>query len=418
MKSVSTECRSVVNPSCSPVVRHRSAQNLSCTILQISPRRGIRPLKTRLIPVLILGLISSFALAQPRQHPEIVAYVFPQNVRLQPGQIDPDAITRVNYAFANVQDGEIVTGFSYDGENLPLLVGLRKSHPHLKVLVSVGGWLWSGQFSQLALTTDTRRKFIRSALAFVQRYQLDGLDLDWEYPGMPGAGNVFRKEDKENFTSLLRELRQAFDAESQRTRRKLYLTIAAGASDQFLEHTQMSIIQQYLDSVNLMAYDYYEPGSGPITGHHSPLFENPADPNKVSASRSIKAFERAGVPARKIILGVPFYGHVWGQVPNRNHGLYQPGKAVPNGWASFVSIESTMLNHGFIRYWDFTSEAPYLFNPEQGIFVSFEDTESIQVKCRYIQNHKLGGIMFWSYADDSDGKLLKAIDETLMSHSN
>jgi len=373
--------------------------------------------KTRLILLLALGTLPACVAAHPQKRSEIVAYVFPQNVRLQPGQINADAITRINYAFCNIQNGQMVTGFPYDTANLSLLVELRKTHPRLKILVSVGGWLWSGQFSQIAMTRDSRQKFIQSAVDFVQSHQLDGLDIDWEYPGMPGAGNPFRKEDKENFTSLLMELRRAFDAESPKTGRRLYLTIAAGASDQFLEHTEMSIVQQYLDSVNLMAYDYYEPGSEPITGHHAPLFENPADPDKFSAVGSIKAFEKAGVPRRKLILGVPFYGHVWGHVPDRNHGLYQPGKAVPNGWASFASIESTMLNHGFTRYWDSVSQVPYLFNSEQGTFVSYEDTASIKAKCRYIQDHDLGGIMFWSYADDPEGKLLKAIDETLVTAS-
>jgi chitinase len=263
------------------------------------------------------------------------------------------------------------------------------------------------------MNEENRQRFIESAIEFLRLYQLDGLDIDWEYPGMPGAGHPFRSEDGRKFTVLLRELRTRFDREAKNGRR-LYLTIAAGASDDFLAHTQLAEAQRYLDTVNLMAYDYYEPGDGPITGNHAPLFTDPADPQKVSADASVKAFERAGVAAGKLVLGVPFYGHTWGEVADTNHGLFQPGKPIPNAYAPFSLIESSMLNQGFTRYWDAVSSAPYLYSPEKRIFVSYEDAESLTAKCRYVLNHKLGGIMFWHYANDSIGELLKTIDAGLL----
>jgi chitinase len=135
---------------------------------------------------------------------------------------------------------------------------------------------------------------------------------------------------------------------------------------------------------------------------------------KVSADASVKAFERAGVPAEKLVLGVPFYGHVWGEVADRDHGLYQPGKPIPNAYAPFSLIDSSMLNQGFTRYWDSTSAVPYLYSAEKHVFVSYEDVESLTAKCRYVVAHKLGGMMFWSYSNDSEGKLLKAIDGELL----
>jgi chitinase len=351
------------------------------------------------------------------QPPLVVAYVFPQSADLQPGQIDVHAVTRINYAFANIQDGRIVLGHPNDAANLTLLATQRNNNPSLTILISVGGWLWSGQFSDAALNEESRQRFIESAIEFLRLYQLDGLDIDWEYPGMPGAGHPFRSEDGRNFTILLRELRSRFDQEAK-TGRRLYLTIAAGASDDYLAHTQMAEDQRYLDTVNLMAYDYYEPGSGPITGNHAPLFTDPADPQKVSADASVKAFEKAGVPAHKLVLGVPFYGHTWGEVPDTNHGLFQPGKPIPNAYAPFSLIESSMLNHGFTRYWDASSSVPYLYSAEKHIFVSYEDVESLNTKCRYVQSHKLSGIMFWQYANDSNEELLKTIDTGLLPNAS
>jgi len=362
---------------------------------------------------MLLAMTAGVAAAAQRPAPIVTAYVFPQNAALAADQVDAHALTRINYAFANIENGRMVTGFTNDAANYATLTALRKQNPSLTVLVSVGGWLWSGGFTDVALTAQSRATFIDSVMEFLHRYDLDGLDIDWEYPGMPGAGHAFRAEDKHNFTLLLGELRRRFDAEQKKTHRKLYLTIAAGASDEFLAHTEMAEVAKLVDTVNIMAYDYYEPSSDKLTGHHAPLFTNPADPKKVSSDASVSAFESAGVPAGKIVLGVPFYGHVWGEVADTAHGLYQAGKPVPGAYAPYNVIESTMLGHGYTRYWDSVASVPYLYNAEKRIFISYEDTESIAAKGRYVREHRLGGMMFWSYDGDSNGKLLHAMDAAL-----
>jgi chitinase len=369
----------------------------------------------RLIAFSIAFAVSAFSAAAATRPsvPMVVGYVFPQNAVLQPGEIDSLSLTRINYAFANIEDGRMVTGFSEDARNFAFLTALKRENPSLTVLVSVGGWLWSTNFSDVSLTSQSRKVFIQSVVEFLTLYDLDGLDIDWEYPGMVGSGHPFRAEDKQNFTLLLKELRQRFDRETKRSHRKLYLTIAAGASEEYLAHTEMAEVQRYVDTVNLMAYDYYEPGSDAITGHHAPLFTNAADPKKVSGEASVLAFERAGVPAAKILLGLPFYGHMWEQVAEANHGLFQSGKPVPKGYAPYSLITETMLGHGFTRYWDSTASVPYLYSPEQRIFVSYEDPESVAAKCQYVLTHKLGGVMFWDYSGDPSGTLLGAINESL-----
>ncbi len=347
------------------------------------------------------------------QQPVIVAYVFPRNVAIQPGDIAARKVTRINFAFALIQNGKIVTEDPSDAANLAALVALKKENPSLTVLISVGGWLGSGNFSDMALTHESRNIFIQSVLQFIEQYQLDGLDVDWEYPGMIGAGNKFRPEDKQNYTLVLSELRKQFDQEEKKLHRPLLLTIAAGASGEFLDHTEMGEVQKHVDTVNLMAYDYYEPDSEQMTGNHAPLFTDPLDPKKISADRSVREYEQAGVPAAKIVLGVPFYGHVWGQVPASNHGLFQPGKPVPNAFAGYGNISTSMLNHGYTRYWDSAASAPYLYNAEQRIFVSYEDPQSLALKCKYVIDHRLGGVMFWEYKSDPTGTLLDSIDAGL-----
>lgn len=367
-----------------------------------------------MFPALALLFAAVSASAAPRtSSAQIVVYIFPQSAVLTAGQVDPHSITRLNYAFANIHDGVMVPGFEHDAENFAFLTGLRKRNPRLTILVSVGGWLWSGGFSEVALTRESRARFIQSAVDFIAKYDLDGLDVDWEYPAMAGSTNHFRPEDTHNFTALLAELRAAFDRKSHSMHRRLYLTIAAGASPDFLGHTEMRKVARLVDTVNLMSYDYYEPGSEPTTGHHAPLFTNPRDPEKVSADASVRAFEEAGVPASKLLLGLPFYGHVWANVPPADDGLYQSGKPGPQTGAPFSAIPA-MLENGFVRHWDSVAEVPWLYNPSTRTFVSYEDPQSIEQKCRYVTTHRLAGIMVWDFEDDdASGTLLKTLDTCL-----
>lgn len=344
-----------------------------------------------------------------RPQPVIAAYIFPQNNLIQPSEIAARKLTRINYAFVNLQGGQIVNGFANDDKNIAALLTLKQENPALTVLVSVGGWLGSEGFSDMALTPRSRSAFIASAAEFVKRDHLDGLDIDWEYPAMPGAGNRFRPEDKQNYTLLLKELRQRFNQLEGELHRRLYLTIATGASSEFLAHTEMSKVQKYVDTVNLMAYDYYEPSSDAITGNQAPLFTDPADPKKISADSSVQEYEQAGVPAAKIVLGIPFYGDAWSDVPGASHGLFQPGKPSSQAGAPHGDELEAMLKNGFTRYWDPLAAAPYLYSPEKRIFVSYEDPQSIAAKCKYVLDHKLAGVMFWNYESDSTGTLLDAI---------
>jgi chitinase len=369
----------------------------------------------RTAALIFLALLPS--LVKPARLPapkgQIIAYVFAKDSVIQPGEIAADKLTRINYAFANLKDGRITEGFAHDAENFAALNALKRINPQLTILVSVGGWTWSGQFSGMSATKESRKLFIDSAVQFVTRYQLDGLDIDWEYPGLPGNHNPFRPEDKENYTLLLKELRQRLDREGKKLHKHLFTSIATGASLKFLDHTEMGKVQKYVDTVNLMAYDYYEPSSGKTTGHHAPLYTNPADPKLVSADASIRNYEKVGVPAAKIVLGVPFYGHLWGGVLAQNNGLYQPGVQVPGAYANYSNITAQMLNNGFTRYWDATASAPYLYNSTTRTFVSYEDPESLALKARYVLDHQLAGMMFWDYEGDPQGSLLDSVHEGL-----
>ncbi len=338
--------------------------------------------------------------------------------------IQADKITHINYAFVNVIDGEVRFDNSIDNttmkkDDIFKLHTLKKINPDLKVLVSVGGWTWSGNFSDAALTEGSRRKFAISAAAFVEAFELDGIDIDWEYPNQSGADNIHRPEDVQNFTLLLQAVRQELDNLSARqgTDKHYLLTIATGANRRFVENSKLGKLQRYLDFLNIMTYDFYH-GGDHRTGHHSNFHPSSSpDRDKNNIINAVDLHVKAGVPLKKIHLGIPFYGRKWTGVKSaENHGLFQEAESV--GQIVFYrQIVQCLQDAAYQQRWDEAAQVPYLWNPEEAIFVSYENARSIALKMQYLKNKGLGGAMFWEYSDDHEGELLDALDRALVDEA-
>src|ERR1700753_2583683 len=160
--------------------RRRVAWDASSMAQKHASRASRRPAR-RIIAgaaLLLLALMMTlpcFAAKKSRaRKSEIIAHICPQSQVRQPGQIDARKLTRINYAFANLQDGKIVEGYASDPQNYAALNLLKQQNPSLKIVASVGGWLWSGNFSDMVLTKKSREVFIKSAEEFIEKYQLDG----------------------------------------------------------------------------------------------------------------------------------------------------------------------------------------------------------------------------------------------------
>ena len=338
----------------------------------------------------------------------VIAYVHGWNDILVTHKEKANQITHINYAFANIKDGKVIEGNSFDSETLEKINQLKLVNPDLKILISVGGWSWSKNFSDAVLTEQSREVFANSAIAFMQKHNIDGIDLDWEYPGQIGDNNTFRPEDKENFTSILKLIREKLEAIKPKT---YLLTIATGANQAYLDHTDMAKAHQYLDFINIMTYDYYTGGSN-STGHHSNLFSSPLNPNGVSSAKAIEEHVNAGIPIRKLVLGVPFYGRWWKGVNSDNNGLYQDSSG-ERGSYNFKEIEENYIDkNGFVALWDDEAKAPYLWNATETQFVTYENSKSLKFKIDYIKEKKMGGVMFWHLNQDS-GTLLNTISDNL-----
>lgn len=331
-------------------------------------------------------------------------------------QIDAKKLSHINFAFANVIDGKVqfdpspIDGKVLSEKDILSLVSLKKKNKDLKILVSVGGWLWSGKFSDAALSEDSMEIFSQSVADFVEKYKLDGLDIDWEYPNQSGAGNIYREADIENFTLLLKACREKLDQLAQKNHKKesYLLTIATGSDSAYIRNTRLGEVQKYLDFINIMTYDFYN-GLHTKTGHHANLKPSPADPGGNNIIHSVQMHLDAGVPANKLNIGIPFYGRKWEGVNPDDHGLYQ--KAATTGQIIYYRIikKEVLNNDKFVRYWDEEADAPWLWNAEDSIFISYDDEESIALKIEFIRNKGLGGAMFWEYTDNPGGELLENI---------
>ncbi len=339
----------------------------------------------------------------------VVAYV--AGSRMQGDtRIRAASLTHINYAFAEIRDGVPYLSDPEDRERLYYLTGLTSENPDLKVLLSVGGWNGSRYFSDVAFTDSSRRLFASRLAVLVSTYNLDGVDIDWEYPGQPGAGNVYRPSDKYTFSLLLEAIRIALDRMSflSRDGQPYLLTVAAGADRKWLDHVIIRDVVQLTDYINLMTYDYHGDWER-RTGHHTNLFNPSCEPNGNSVERSVKMFLEAGVPPSKLVVGGAFYGYWWKGVEPQDHGLCRESTGQRGEILYRLLVDSLMKLPGAETYWDRKAHAPWLWIKGERMFVTYDDPRSLRDKVRFVRKKGLGGIMFWEYGGDRNGELLHAI---------
>lgn len=376
-------------------------------------------LKKFILPMALLGAIAtSCTTPQPTTSvkndvkPVVIGYVGGYNGNvIDIDGIDAYRMSHINYAFVDIKDNLAhLTNEATDTINLRLLNTLKDVNSDLKIMISVGGWTWSKDFSDAVLTEELNNAFAQSCVDIVANHNLDGVDIDWEYPGMVGDGNKFRPEDKYNYTRMFKAIREKLDILSNTTGKHYLVTTAIGGSLEFLQHTEMDVAQQYLDYINLMSYDF-DGTYDNISSHHANLMSPSNMPYIYSADFAISNLEKVGVDLSKVVMGLAFYSKGKVVKDADNNGLYQiPVRPMWGGGYTFLK-DSLVDKKGFVRYWDDASKAPYLFNAEKKVFITYDDEESVKLKCDYVKERGLAGVMFWEYFSDSKLYLLKTINE-------
>ncbi|MFE5666962.1 glycoside hydrolase family 18 protein [Streptomyces niveus] len=375
-------------------------------------------------------------------------------------------LTHINYAFGNVSaEGKCFTGNipgeadawadyarpldaagSVDGVadtddqrlagNFNQLRELKAKHPGLKVLISLGGWSWSKNFSDAALTPASRRALVSSCIDLYIKGNLpvdgtrggagaaaglfDGIDIDWEWPGSAGdVGTVFRPEDKKNFTALVREFRSQLDAYAKSRKghgkRKHYeLTAFVPTAPAKIDAGfEVSKVMRDFDFVNLQGYDFHGTWEA-TTAQQSALYAKPDD---FSVSQTVNDWLRRGAPARKLVVGMPFYGQGWTGVSGDGNGMGQPATGpAPGTWANgnedYKALKKLADSGAYTVHRDARNGHAWLFDGTT--MWTYDDPQVLRTKSAYVRAKGLGGAMFWSLDGDTpDGELIRTVDRAL-----
>ncbi|WP_298150137.1 MULTISPECIES: glycoside hydrolase family 18 protein [Metallibacterium] len=314
------------------------------------------------------------------------------------------------FAFAEVHDARVVLT-AEAAARLRTIVALKALDPRLRVEISIGGW-GAGGFSEAARTAAGRHTFARTAAALVASTGTDGIDVDWEYPTISQSGIKSSPHDRADFTLLLKDIRAALDQVGAARGQHYTLSIAI-ADGPFVKGIDIPMANRYVDWFNLMTYDFVN-ALTPTTGNHTGLYASKWAPATArTVNRAVRQFLAAGVPPRKLVIGVAFYGRAFADVRPLHHGMYQPYghfiAMIP--WPKLVS--NYIDKNGYKRYWDARAHAPYLWNARSRSFITYDDPRSIAAKDAYVKAHHLGGVMYWEQSLDPGGTLLKAIYDGL-----
>lgn len=348
-----------------------------------------------------------------------------------------DRLTHLFYAFGGVNTTGCYIADSwadYQSPYLPTITGpytgplygnfaalqqLKQLHPNLKVLISLAG---APGFSTAAATDTGRQAFVSSCINLFIDGNLapgisaagvfDGIDIDWEFPAASDTTNV---------TLLMREFRKQLDALGRANDHHYLLTMFGPAGQQNFSNIELAKVARTLNFYNVQGYDFHGTWET-STNHASPLYDSPQDPvasENFNIDYTINAYLQAGVPARKLVMGIPLYGRGWTGVPNIHHGLYQtstgPAPFAPADFLQTPGVEtyltlSTATNTGYQRYLDLRRVAVWLYNSSTQTFWTYDDPLTVRLKTIYINRGGLGGAFVWAVKDDdANATLIKTM---------
>jgi chitinase len=323
-------------------------------------------------------------------------------------------LTHVNYAFGKIGpdnrltwNASVATERVYPGDctdpGCPhglfnQITLLKQKHPHLKFLISVGGWTDSGPFYGMAASDETRHVFAQSCADFLKTYpQFDGIDIDWEHP-VSGGLQPGSPDDARNYVLLLAALRKAIGPAR-------FLTIAASASPRGIDPILYAEMAPLLDWVSVMTYDFHS--GGKRAGFNSALY-NHDDPSssRLNLHDAMQALAAKGIPRDKLVAGVPFYGRGWQGVESADPWNDVTGTLQVGGYR--VIAETFLKSTDYVRHWDDVAKVPWLYNAAKKEWITYEDPQSMRLKGEYVVAQNLAGAMFWELSND-DGTLLDAL---------
>lgn len=398
-----------------------------------------------------------------------------------PKDIPADKLTHLNFAFldfdvdgnlewtdefaaVNVAHDASVTEGAANAGLLNALQELRLQNPNLKIGVSVGGWTKSGDFALNAQDDAKRATLVDNLIKFVKYNEMDFLDIDWEYPGSARQADLVDSAqdegtpdaspaDRQNFITLLEDLRAGLDTLETETGKYYELSVALAAGPYTLSMgTDIPAVFDVVDFANLMTYDIHGAWEN-ASNHHTGLYTNPSAPQgggkpwSFSINDSVTHYLNQGVDAEKIVIGTAFYSRGWGNVENdgpdpvnypglfgtanfattdadgnasrgaENHAPLVNGDGGRNGgiWPYRHLDELKEKYPDLTEYWDDYAQAPYLYSATDKVFFTYDNEASITAKTDYIKTKNLGGMITWMQSQDAPSEVSSDVRDTLTS---
>ncbi|XP_066148827.1 chitinase-3-like protein 2 isoform X2 [Euwallacea fornicatus] len=341
----------------------------------------------------------------PAEFKLVCYYNFPVAASsMQVDEIDPYLCTHLNVAFGSIVNHSIYLNDQYL-VYLSQIVKLKDQNKDLKVLLSIGGAGNSNGFPEMVKNHTNRKTFIKSILYYVINYKIDGVDLDWEFPG---SDMRYDKNQRMHFTQLLSETRKTINRQEKH---KFLLSLAVAAPTEIIDVAyDISYMNEYVDFINLMSYDYhYYTDVTPFTGFNAPLYQSSSEKYylaTLNVNYSSHYWNYLGMDKSKIVVGLPTYGHTFRLLNPRNHDLYAPVTGYGNlgslGFASYPLICSFLQMNHITPVFDMESFSPYAAKYYE--WISFDDHESLTYKAEYVKSNEFGGVMVYCLnADDFRG---------------
>lgn len=297
---------------------------------------------------------------------------------------DPYLFTHLIYAFATFNDGN--DGIIIENpEKLRAMSNLKEQNPELKIILGIGGSKREG-FSEMCRSSKKRKAFVKNCSNIISEYNLDGIDLDWEFPGTEAGGHTANKKDSRNYGTLVKDLRKALGDDQ-------WISFYSNNSGKWIDFGKML---PYVSCVNVSGYNLDTPKPDQILKHQSPLY-----PSKEWGSWCVQASVmrhiKLGVPPEKILLGIPFFGR---------------GKAPFRGYLECRDLDK--YAEGKQLLWNNDAKAPYYTDSIGNLALGFDNEKSIEQKCEFIRELGLAGAFVWHYnADYTDHRLSSKLMEGL-----
>lgn len=369
----------------------------------------------------LLAIVTALSVSLRAQSPcrEVVGYYpnwqwYDRSQLVRPATIDYSRYSIIEYAFFKPEANGIISNTdAWADENLlqgqidwsqtppghypnTSLVDLAHN-AGVKVLASVGGWTLSYNFPAISASATYRATFAHECNRLVSFYNLDGIDIDWEYPGYAPNGGT--PADYANYTLLMRQIRDSLDALELVAGEQYLLTAAVSAAASNSANIQWSQVEPELDMLNIMTYDFFGAWDA-VANHNSPLYASGCgDPTFNMQAAFTMYTTQYNIPASKLNLGVAFYGRTqtgYTSLCQATSGNSATSAFPPDGVPLYYEIYNVASNYTY--HWDNSAHVPYLTG--NGVFCSYDDKRSIGEKAAFIVNNNARGAIIWEITGD------------------